>query len=424
MHPEIKNHICIISPEYTAFQGSECALGWNLSLNIALENPQNHYTVIAATGSWKNQNSYSTDFELYQTKFPLPANLTVQFLPYPKLARLLVLVNHYFSKLSPVGNSLIFFKINALWYDSIIKFINIDRFDLIHLLTPISYKKNAFAFKIKLPTVTGPTGGFTKLNTYRNGLPLKVRLIEKIRNLTIQLDHNLGNHFKYKRLHNYILFDRTEANYFKDYNPIILPDSATLGQKIQEKAKSGDKLNLLIVGQLTVRKQPFLLLEALKNSKSLRNFYHVKIIGSGPLEIDLKSYVDKHKLNDCVELIGQVEREILDIYYSQANLLIHLSYREAATHTIPEAISFGLGVIAHDIGGIREFVCEDNGHLIDLESIEFSIHHLKKVLFKYASNKQLRQMWSTNSIKKSNELTYSRMAKLIALEHQRLINLK
>lgn len=414
-------HIAIITPEYTPFQGSECCLGWNLPITLAKENPNILYTVLAATGSWNDNNKYQEHFECYMEKSKLPPNMSVKFISYGPFAKTLSKINGLLSKSSPIGNALIFFRMNAIWYKRALAYVKRRDFDLVHLLTPISYKKNSMAFRTSIPTLVGPTGGLTKLNEYRLGLPLKSQVIEGIRNSIINFDNIIGNHLRYKHNHNYIIFDSNEKEFYKNYKPIILPDSACQEHEIKAEKKYNKKIKIMIVGQLTVRKQPFLMLEALKENEQLRDICDVQIIGDGPLRADMLQYITEHRLEESVRMIGKIRRSDLDHQYSQSDLLVHMSYREAATHVIPEAISHGLGIVAHNVGGIREFVCEKNGYLITLKNIENSKFELTETLLSYHETNEVKEKWRKNSYKKSEILTYKNMARLISIEHERLI---
>ena len=86
-------------------------------------------------------------------------------------------------------------------------------------------------------------------------------------------------------------------------------------------------------------------------------------------------------------MIRSVPYDQMPNIYRNADILVHMSYREACTFVIPEAISYGLCVICHNVGGVEHFVSEKNGKVIDLIDRQYSKQALTKQLMVYARNK-------------------------------------
>ncbi len=82
----------------------------------------------------------------------------------------------------------------------------------------------------------------------------------------------------------------------------------------------------------------------------------LKIIGDGPEMSSLKSKVESLKLNNIVELLGNLPHETALAYLAAADLFILNSGYEGMSHLILEALSLGRPVLASDVGGNPEIV--------------------------------------------------------------------
>lgn len=107
--------------------------------------------------------------------------------------------------------------------------------------------------------------------------------------------------------------------------------------------------------------------------------------------------------------MGQTDNAaILDYYKRQpVSLFISLSAAEGIPVSIMEAISFGIPVLATDVGGCREIVNNQTGILIPLETEAHGI--AKELIDFYASNKNtekfrmhVREFWKQNFDKNKN----------------------
>jgi glycosyltransferase involved in cell wall biosynthesis len=89
-------------------------------------------------------------------------------------------------------------------------------------------------------------------------------------------------------------------------------------------------------------------------------------IGNGDLMYKIKSYAREKLCCDKFEFVGEVDNsEILNIYKKyDVDYFINMSDSEGVPVSIMEAISFGIPIIARDVGGISEIVNSKNGLLI------------------------------------------------------------
>src|SRR3989344_5084544 len=105
-----------------------------------------------------------------------------------------------------------------------------------------------------------------------------------------------------------------------------------------------------------------------------------KIIGSGPLEDNLKFKIKNLKLEDRVTLLGNIDNINIPKFLHEALIFVRPSLSEGMGVSFIEAMAVGLPVIATPVGGIPDFLkheetglfCEPN----DPESIAEQVRKL------------------------------------------------
>jgi glycosyltransferase involved in cell wall biosynthesis len=115
-------------------------------------------------------------------------------------------------------------------------------------------------------------------------------------------------------------------------------------------------LRTVFVGRLIANKGPHVALEAFRIVHEQLPRATLTIVGEGPMEADLRRYVDEHELEQAVTFLG-VRRDVADILRN-ADLFLRPSQIEGMPLTILEAMATGLPVIACDVGGVREVVSD------------------------------------------------------------------
>ncbi len=96
-------------------------------------------------------------------------------------------------------------------------------------------------------------------------------------------------------------------------------------------------------------------------AKILPNVPHARLllVGDGALRSDLESQVRRLGLNGKVIFSGLVPPSEVARYVGIMDCLAHLSYREALSRALPQALAAGKPVVAYDFDGANE-VCLDN----------------------------------------------------------------
>jgi len=87
-------------------------------------------------------------------------------------------------------------------------------------------------------------------------------------------------------------------------------------------------------------------------------------IGGGELDVKLKTYANDKKIK--VNWLGQVSNSEVELFYenNSVDVFVNSSESEGIPVSIMEAISFGVPVVATDVGGTREIVSDIVGTLV------------------------------------------------------------
>jgi glycosyltransferase involved in cell wall biosynthesis len=130
-------------------------------------------------------------------------------------------------------------------------------------------------------------------------------------------------------------------------------------------------LRLVMVGRLSVQKNPLLAVRALALVKDLS--WRLEVIGEGPLGTAMREEVEKNGLADRVEFSGWLSAEQVSERLGASDILLMTSTSEGLPMAGIEALRYGLAIVGSKIGGLMDVVADgSNGLLCDLEPEAFS----------------------------------------------------
>jgi glycosyltransferase involved in cell wall biosynthesis len=165
-----------------------------------------------------------------------------------------------------------------------------------------------------------------------------------------------------------------------------------------------DIFRIVSCSNLVAVKRVKLIAETLFYTKSRIEWIH---FGDGPGKDEIEKIVNKLPENININLAGSVMHDELIDYYktTSVDLFLNVSSSEGLPVSIMEAMSFGVPVIATDVGGTLELVSEENGILINKD---FLPSELAIISDKLANNPDLiplrkasRRKWEKNSMAKN-----------------------
>ncbi len=182
-------------------------------------------------------------------------------------------------------------------------------------------------------------------------------------------------------------------------NKIKLFRLGTLDHHFITPFKNDDSFHIVSCSSLIEVKRVDLIIQILQYIQDLKiKWTH---FGDGILKNKLESLSKMLPPNIEVDFKGFVpNRKVLEFYErNHIDLFINVSFSEGTPVSIMEAMSYGIPIIATDVGGTSEAVTSESGILIekdfDVKNVAIMIENLidKKIVFE---NKRIKAFWSTH----------------------------
>jgi glycosyltransferase involved in cell wall biosynthesis len=194
-------------------------------------------------------------------------------------------------------------------------------------------------------------------------------------------------------------FGKKYATNLKVVNPQkieVIPYGVKKQEKLINKSYTNRPLILIMVAGFREQKDHKTLFYALLKLKDLN--WEIYFVGDGPFEDEFKMFAVKNGIIEKCHFIGSV----VDVtnYYLKSDIKILSTKWEGLPISILEALSFGMPVIASDVGGISEEVINDwNGFLVSSGSV---LELENTIRFIFNNSTKIEQM-SINSLSLYNE---------------------
>ncbi len=145
------------------------------------------------------------------------------------------------------------------------------------------------------------------------------------------------------------------------YNGIDL----TARDRFGRNQRVSDKIVITFVGRLAPPKDPLLLVQSFSQfSPYIKERAEMYIIGDGVLREGVEKFIQANGIRNTVHLTGGVSQQQVFEYLGKSDIFVLLSNWEGLPYAILEAMSFGLPVIATDVGGVQETMNEKCGILV------------------------------------------------------------
>ena len=160
-------------------------------------------------------------------------------------------------------------------------------------------------------------------------------------------------------------------------------------------------VNLITVGRLAPWKNIDTIIKSVNLLKQHDMKFKLFIVGSGPLESELKKLVSDLNLSSEVIFTGQKKYTELTKYYENSNIYIQASGYEGLPHVLLEAINYDLSVISTPIGGSNEILQDGkNGYVLNLEKGKKpNSENLKNIILETINQKELTEDKKKNAKK-------------------------
>lgn len=145
-------------------------------------------------------------------------------------------------------------------------------------------------------------------------------------------------------------------------NGIAAPAN-TGGPKISNK--------LLMVGRLSVQKNPLLAIESLALVRDLP--WTLDVIGDGPLRAPMEELARQNGMTDRITFRGWLDARDVHAAMAEAEMLFIPSLHEGLPMAAIEALHHGLVIVGSNIGGLADVLSDDeNGFMCPLEAPAFA----------------------------------------------------
>ncbi len=177
--------------------------------------------------------------------------------------------------------------------------------------------------------------------------------------------------------------------------------------------KKTDKKHILTVGTVEPRKNINGLIKAYSIlNQEQKNLPRLVVAGMDGYKADeCKQLATDLKLGDKVEFTGFISDTKLASLYAEAYCLVHPAHHEGFGFTVPEAFTWGLPVVASNVGGLGEFFSKA-AWMVDPSDIESIVSGIKHALETGVTpeQKQARQIltrtltWNSCAIKTLNAM--------------------
>ena len=161
----------------------------------------------------------------------------------------------------------------------------------------------------------------------------------------------------------------------------MLPPPATL--------QSGNPPRIVMLGRLSIQKNPLLAIQALALVKDLP--WHFEVIGEGPLSASMRELVSTSGLEGRVTFSGWLAADEVSKRLGMVDVLLMTSTSEGLPMAGIEVLRHGLAIIGSRIGGLSDVIDDGgNGFFCDLAPEAFA-KSLRSILSDSDSLLRMRQ---------------------------------
>lgn len=201
-------------------------------------------------------------------------------------------------------------------------------------------------------------------------------------------------------------------SFWDEKKNILLPNWCNGDFFYPDITKKNKIFTLLFVWRFVDQKDPFTLLEAVRNLKKTTNNFIVNMVGNGPLKDDIETYIKKNNLQENIFLTGWLIKEQLRAYYQSSHIQICSSKVEAMSVAILESLYSGLYILSTPISWNTDIIKPDvTGEFFDIwdsneltNKLKYWSNNFQKLVYHEDEVSHLKEYYNRdNIIHKLNE---------------------
>ncbi|MFC4557933.1 glycosyltransferase family 4 protein [Virgibacillus kekensis] len=308
--------------------------------------------------------SYEKQKEIEINKVELNKNTTDISIIIPRKYKILRKLNTFDKKFISIINKVVMGFLSQ----------NKIEFDIIHVNTLY------YAFFIDIFKSNSDTGRFF-LHLHENN-----KLLNNILNKRKYSSINFIGKYDYV-----IRQTASEINVVKKYNNRILylPNAFDDSNfHYAEKRADNEKITILSIGYLRNTKNYKLSLEVVKNIMNKGYDVNYNIIGSGPELKTLRKYAKKVGMDNIVTFHGYQNKEDIQKFFKNSDLLLNTSYFESFGNVFLEALKTGTPIVTCAKGGPEYIFKWASNNMYLGEHTETNIEKISEAVIKVVKVKQ------------------------------------
>lgn len=156
------------------------------------------------------------------------------------------------------------------------------------------------------------------------------------------------------------------------YNTIDSKDILRKSSEETSEIQKDEYINLISVGSLKEIKGFDRLLRIIKRLKVEGYLVRLYLLGKGPLENEIKNYIEDNLLFDEVRLLGYKTNPYK--YVAKCDLFVCSSYSEGFSTAVTESLIVGTPVCTVDVSGMKEMLGDHNEYGLITENNEEALY--------------------------------------------------
>ncbi len=289
-------------------------------------------------------------------------------------------------------------------------------FDLVHQVTPASYREPGYLWKLDAPFVWGPVGGI-------HNLPWQFLLEAGPVRAANEVMRNIANGVQLRWSRRVKLAARRAS--------VLLVANSTTRESIQrvlgkagtmtcdvgirqvvptlrEPRTAGGPLRVLWSGDLEPRKALSLLLKALAQLPADIAF-ELRVLGEGRMECRLKALAKRMGIDAKIAWLGRLPyREAVE-QCGWADVFAFTSLRDTTGTVVLEALGYGLPVVCLDHQGVHDIVTKQCGIKIPVINRRQVVSGLAEAFTQLARDSHRRAAMSAAAIDRAGNYLWSQL---------------
>jgi glycosyltransferase involved in cell wall biosynthesis len=416
-----RKNILVSAYALSPYQGSECAVGWNIVTRLATV-----HDVTVLCGDLASSQKMKKDLDRYFLANPPIPGLAICYVAPGFLTQL-------FEKIHNIpGLWMVYYWAYNLWQRKayrIAKALHAKTpFDLVHQLNMIGYREPGYLWKLPVPFVWGPIGGSpNEPMAYSSLFSWSGYVRALFRNLFNEIQKRTSWRAKCAARKAVKLWAVTSADMktIRNIWGVDVQQMLETGTIVREGAtirswNGNECLRIVWSGIHLPRKALPILFHAIADDK-LKGRVKIDVLGGGSETGHWKSLAKKLGIEDSVKWHGMLtHQEALNVM-ANAHVLVFTSIKEGTPHVVLEALSLGLPAICHDACGMGVAIDDRCGIKVPLYTLPQSKNGFTDAILKMLENPLLVRQLSDGALKRAQELSWDNIVDNMVRAYEKVI---